>query len=64
MHKTYPARLTNGQEYTGNQQFAGFGNSRYCALCCAHRSTGDGAMKRIQGVMQWTCRAHKEPVNA
>lgn len=58
MHKTYPATLTTGKEYTGNQQFSGCGIQRYCPVCACHRNQLGGTMRQYQGIKQWLCARH------
>lgn len=60
MHKVYPATMTDGTEYTGNQQYKGMGQVRWCALCGEHRTMGDGSMRLVFGLKQWCCRTHKK----
>lgn len=58
MHKTYPATLTTGEEYVGNQQFRGLGVQRWCAVCGVHRTVGGGSIQRVMGLRQWVCVQH------
>ena len=60
MHKTYPARVTTGEMYTGNQQFKGSGIQKYCALCGSHRNQLGGTIQRVMGVRTWVCQRHKK----
>ena len=57
----WPATLTNGDEYTGNQQFKGNGILRWCALCGTHKTMGLGSIQRVLGLRQWVCKQHKKP---
>ena len=58
MHKTYPATLTDGTEYTGNQQYKGAGIQRYCPVCGCHRNQLGGTIQRVMGLRQWVCVRH------
>lgn len=58
MHKVYPATVTTGEEYTGNQQFKGMGLTRSCALCGQHRPIGGGFLKHCFGGRHWVCSRH------
>lgn len=58
MHKTYPATLTTGEEYVGNQQYKGSGIQKYCALCGCHRNQLGGSIRFVMGGRHWVCQRH------
>lgn len=54
--------LTNGEEYVGNQEFAGLGKMRWCALCGCHRHHSGGHIKFVLGGRNWVCARHPKAV--
>lgn len=58
LHKVYPATMTDGTEYVGNQQFVGNGIQKWCAQCGTHRPQGGGFTKAILGGRHWVCSRH------
>lgn len=56
-----PPRLTTGEAYVGNQQFAGNGRQRSCARCGQHRPESTGGWRLFIGRKQWHCAAHLAP---
>ncbi len=63
MHKVYPATLTTGEEYVGNQMYKGNGIQRWCPICACHKTTGGGSVQRVMGLRQWVCKQHEKAVN-
>lgn len=51
-------RLTTGETYTGNQQFAGAGQQRYCGLCGTHKPHAGGHIRMVLGLRTWVCSRH------
>jgi len=56
--KTFPATMTTGELYEGNQQFAGTGITKWCALCGKHKTPGGGFLKFVLGGRHWVCSLH------
>jgi len=56
----FPAKMIDGTEYSGNQQFKGNGIVRWCAICGSHRQQLGGTIKFVLGGRQWVCEKHKE----
>ena len=61
MNKVYPATMRDGTEYTGNQQFAGMGVVKWCAICNNHKSQLGGTIRQVMGGRHWVCAKHAKP---
>lgn len=57
-----PAKMKNGEAYTGNQMFQGLGVSKWCAKCGVHRSVGGGHIAQAMGGRHWVCAMHPKKV--
>jgi len=55
----FPAKMTDGTEYVGNQQFKGNGVVRWCALCGVHKPVLGGTIRHCFGDRHWVCIKHK-----
>jgi hypothetical protein len=60
MHKVYPAKMQDGSEYVGNQQFKGTGIVKWCAVCGTHKPQLGGTIKLVMGSRHWVCIKHKK----
>ena len=61
MSKAFPARVQDGTYYTGNQQFAGTGVTKWCCLCGTHRLQLGGTLRHVLGARQFVCARHPKP---
>lgn len=57
----FTAKLTNGEDYEGIQEYRGMGSSRWCALCGTHKPLLGGFLKHVMGGRHWVCAKHPKP---
>lgn len=55
------ALVKEGEMYEGNQEYAGLGIVKWCALCKVHRSQLGGTVRKLFGGRHWVCSKHKDP---
>jgi hypothetical protein len=53
---TSKAKLTTGEAYSGNQQFAGNGTQRSCGKCGKHKAVGGMKKHRLFGHICKDCQ--------